>query len=156
GAARLAAPTRISLPAVARFPTFPFAPPPPLVTIRDTNKAASGGRKPPDSHAASEPGGLRPPLTSMLGPDRRPLPPAFSEPLCGHRLHEPSGGTRMLRFESQKGVEFCDGLTRRDFLRVGSLSAGAIGLSLADLTRMQRAGAAGKSNDINCIVLFLV
>jgi uncharacterized protein (DUF1501 family) len=61
----------------------------------------------------------------------------------------------MLSFESRKGVEFCDGLTRRDFLRVGALSAGAVGLSLADLTQLQGAGAS-KSNDINCIVLFLV
>lgn len=62
----------------------------------------------------------------------------------------------MLSFESQKGVEFCDGLTRRDFLRVGALSAGAVGLSLADLTQAQRAGAAAAGNDINCIILFLV
>src|SRR3954447_9508102 len=62
----------------------------------------------------------------------------------------------MLRFEGKKGVEFCDGMTRRDFLRVGTLSAGAVGLSLADLTGLQRAGAATKSNDINCIVLFLI
>src|SRR5438552_3701553 len=27
-------------------------------------------------------------------------------------------GNAMLQFESKKGVEFCDGLTRRDFLRV--------------------------------------
>src|SRR5256885_2341131 len=62
----------------------------------------------------------------------------------------------MLRFEGKKGVEFCDGMTRRDFLRVGSLSAGAVGLSLADLAGLQRAGAATRSNDINCIVLFLI
>jgi len=62
----------------------------------------------------------------------------------------------MLTFNSAKGVEFCDGLTRRDFLRVGSLSAGAVGLSLADLTKLQAAGGNSKSGDINCIVLFLV
>lgn len=62
----------------------------------------------------------------------------------------------MLSFESNKGVEFCDGLTRRDFLRVGALSAGAVGLSLADLATLQLAGAANKSNEINCIILFLV
>jgi len=60
----------------------------------------------------------------------------------------------MLEFRGKKGVEFCDGLTRRDFLRVGALGAGAIGLSLADLARLQAAGAAGK--EINCILLFLV
>jgi len=62
----------------------------------------------------------------------------------------------MLNFESKKGVEFCDGLTRRDFLRVGSLAAGSVGLSLAGLTQLQQAGAAEKSGDINCIILFLV
>jgi hypothetical protein len=60
----------------------------------------------------------------------------------------------MLTLQSQKGVEFCDGLTRRDFLRVGSLSAGALGLSLADLAKLQ--ANEGKSKDINCILLFLI
>ncbi len=59
----------------------------------------------------------------------------------------------MLQFQGKKGVEFCDGLTRRDFLRVGGLSAGAVGLSLADLNQLQ-AGAGGKER--NCILLFLV
>ena len=58
----------------------------------------------------------------------------------------------MLQFDGKKGVEFCDGLSRRDFLRVGALSAGAIGLSLADL-----AGAGvSPASDVNCILLFLV
>lgn len=57
----------------------------------------------------------------------------------------------MLNFLSQKPVRFCDGMSRRDFLRVGTLSAGAVGLSLA------QAGATGGSrSDINCILLFLV
>ena len=56
----------------------------------------------------------------------------------------------MLSLEGDKGVRFCDGLTRRDFLRVGALGAGAVGLSLGDL------GAAEKSKDIHCILLFLV
>ena len=42
----------------------------------------------------------------------------------------------MLQFEGKKGVEFCDGLTRRDFLRAGALGAGAVGLTLADLHRL--------------------
>jgi uncharacterized protein (DUF1501 family) len=58
----------------------------------------------------------------------------------------------MLQFEGKKGVEFCDGLTRRDFLRVGALSAGAVGLSLAELTQVQ----AADKKDVNCILLFLV
>src|SRR5438067_8787047 len=61
----------------------------------------------------------------------------------------------MLSFESKKGARFCDGLTRRDFLRVGSLAAGAVGLSLADAARLQAADPANR-NDINCILLFLV
>lgn len=60
----------------------------------------------------------------------------------------------MLSFRSNKHVRFCDGLTRRDFLRAGALSAGTLGLSLADLAKLQAFG--GKSDDINCILLFLV
>jgi uncharacterized protein (DUF1501 family) len=60
----------------------------------------------------------------------------------------------MLQFQGKKGVKFCDGLTRRDFLRVGSLSAGAVGLSLADLNQLQ--GGFGGKKDHNCILLFLV
>src|SRR5438445_1402050 len=62
----------------------------------------------------------------------------------------------MLRFESKKRVEDCAGITRRDFLRVGGVAAGAVGLSLADMAQLQHAGGAAKSNDINCILLFLV
>ena len=58
----------------------------------------------------------------------------------------------MFHLEGKKGVQFCDGLTRRDFLRVGAASAGAIGLTLADLNRLQ----AADKKDINCILLFLV
>jgi len=57
----------------------------------------------------------------------------------------------MLHFLSKKGVEFCAGLSRRDFLKVGA--AGAVGASLADLTQ---ASAARPTNDVNCILLFLV
>lgn len=56
----------------------------------------------------------------------------------------------MLSFHGEQGVRSCDGLTRRDFLRVGALGAGALGLSLADLH------AGNTSKDINCILLFLV
>jgi uncharacterized protein (DUF1501 family) len=62
----------------------------------------------------------------------------------------------MLSLESQKAVRFCDGLTRRDFLKAGALTAGSVGLSLAGLNQLQQAGAAGGGGDINCIVLFLV
>jgi hypothetical protein len=57
----------------------------------------------------------------------------------------------MLNFQSKQPVRLCDGLTRRDFLRVGSLGAGAAALSLADLQ-----GAAAARDGVNCILLFLV
>jgi uncharacterized protein (DUF1501 family) len=60
----------------------------------------------------------------------------------------------MLRFEARKGVPSCDGLTRREFLRVGALGAGALGVSLGDLARL--AGSNLPTGDVNCIVLFLV
>lgn len=59
----------------------------------------------------------------------------------------------MLHFHGSKGVQFCDGMTRRDFLRVGAASAGAVGLSLADLNQ---ASAKPGNGEINCILLFLV
>src|SRR5262245_21558878 len=43
-------------------------------------------------------------------------------------------------------------LSRRDFLRAGSLGAGAVGLTLADLDQARAASGAGTS----CILLFLV
>src|SRR5262245_42553234 len=58
----------------------------------------------------------------------------------------------MLTLNSCKSVQFCDGLTRRDFLRVGALSAGAFGLTL---TQTQEANARARK-DVNCILLFLV
>src|SRR6516162_3610705 len=60
----------------------------------------------------------------------------------------------MIQFEAKKGVQLCDGLTRRDFLRAGALSAGAVGLSLADLGQLQ--AAPDQRRDINCILLLLV
>lgn len=61
----------------------------------------------------------------------------------------------MLRFQSSKGIRFCDGMTRRDFLHAGTLAGGSLGLNLADLSRLQAAGAT-PNRDINCIILFLV
>ena len=49
---------------------------------------------------------------------------------------------------------FCDGITRRGFLRVGSLA----GLSLAQFLRLQYAagGDAKPKKDVNCIFIFLL
>jgi hypothetical protein len=60
----------------------------------------------------------------------------------------------MLSFEASKGVKQCNGLSRRDFLRVGALTAGAAGFSLVDLSQLQAFGSV--RSDINCILLFLV
>jgi uncharacterized protein (DUF1501 family) len=60
----------------------------------------------------------------------------------------------MLQFESDKKVHSCDRVSRRDFLRVGALSAGAVGLSLADLNVLHANGET--RGEKNCILLFLV
>jgi uncharacterized protein (DUF1501 family) len=59
----------------------------------------------------------------------------------------------MLRLEKAQGVASCDGLTRRDFLRAGSL---AVGLGLTELAQLQRLGAAPRSAERACIQLLLV
>ncbi len=59
----------------------------------------------------------------------------------------------MLRLDADKPVSFCDGLNRRDFFHVGSLSC--LGLSLTDWSLLKAAGAVN-SDKKNCIFLFLV
>src|SRR5436190_516669 len=44
-----------------------------------------------------------------------------------------SGGRSMLDFHANKGPRTCSGLSRRDFLKAGSLGASALSLSLAEL-----------------------
>ncbi len=58
----------------------------------------------------------------------------------------------MLRFTGNS-MRLCDGLARREFLRVGGLSA--LGLTLADLLRSQ-AGVRRNGKAKNCIILFLM
>ena len=49
--------------------------------------------------------------------------------------------------------DYCDGVNRRDFLRVGTLA----GLSLAEVLRLQDAFAAEtKKKDVNCIFIFIL
>lgn len=60
----------------------------------------------------------------------------------------------MYRLDAKKPVHFCDGLTRRDFLHAGSLSA--LGLSLPGLKALEARGAVDRSREMNCIMLFLV
>jgi uncharacterized protein (DUF1501 family) len=58
----------------------------------------------------------------------------------------------MLNLNGPKDVEFCDGLSRRDFMKVGGL--GVMGLSMAELLAAQ--ARSGTPRDMSCIVLFLV
>lgn len=59
----------------------------------------------------------------------------------------------MFRIDARQGVEFCDGMTRRDFLHAGSLAA--LGLTMPGFAAAEAAGAVRK-DDMNCIFLFLV
>jgi uncharacterized protein (DUF1501 family) len=59
----------------------------------------------------------------------------------------------MLEFHANKGPRTCGGVSRRDFLKAGSLGAGAVSLSLGELNRLESATGKG---EVNCILLFLV
>ncbi len=59
----------------------------------------------------------------------------------------------MLKVTGQGSVTTCDGITRRDFLQVGTL--GAIGLSMSKFAQLQAMGAVAKGNDEkSCIMIF--
>jgi hypothetical protein len=61
----------------------------------------------------------------------------------------------MFRLDSDRSVEFCDGLRRRDFLHAGALSF--LGLGLGDMLSLKAAGVSDPAKaDRNCIMLFLV
>src|SRR5436190_1516319 len=62
----------------------------------------------------------------------------------------------MLRLDVARPARFCDGVTRRDFLHAGAISA--LGLTLGDYLSAQTRPAASASDraDVNCIMLFLV
>jgi uncharacterized protein (DUF1501 family) len=57
----------------------------------------------------------------------------------------------MIRLDAPRGVRFCDGPSRRDFLHAGALSL--LGLTLP---KFQAARAGAPDGDVNCIMLFLV
>ncbi len=59
----------------------------------------------------------------------------------------------MLRLDAERPATFCDGVTRRDFLHAGALTA--LGLTLPGFLAQKAAGAA-KDKDVNCILLMLV
>jgi uncharacterized protein (DUF1501 family) len=58
----------------------------------------------------------------------------------------------MIRLDANRPATFCDGMTRRDFLHAGAIAP--LGLTLAGLNRAK--AVAGKDDDVNCIMLFLV
>ena len=60
----------------------------------------------------------------------------------------------MFRLDAEKPVRFCDGLSRRDFLHAGALTA--LGLSLSDLFELKARGAVHSGQETNCIFLMLV
>src|SRR5687767_13091591 len=57
----------------------------------------------------------------------------------------------MLKLTGRGSITTCDGITRRDFLQVGTL--GAIGLSLSQLSALKAAGAASKSGDEKAVIM---
>src|SRR5499427_5775504 len=59
----------------------------------------------------------------------------------------------MLKFTANGSITTCDGITRRDFLQVGTL--GAIGLTLSKVAALQAVGAVAPGNDKkSCIMIF--
>ncbi|MGH7200247.1 MAG: DUF1501 domain-containing protein, partial [Planctomycetaceae bacterium] len=57
----------------------------------------------------------------------------------------------MLHLTGRGTASTCDGMTRRDFLQVGTL--GAIGLSLADLHALEAAGQVKKDHDDRAVIM---
>ena len=59
----------------------------------------------------------------------------------------------MLKVTGNGSITTCDGITRRDFLQVGTL--GALGLTLSRFAELQARGAVAKSKeDQACIMIF--
>src|SRR5688572_16314808 len=59
----------------------------------------------------------------------------------------------MLKITGRGSITTCDGITRRDFLQVGTL--GALGLSLSKFAELEAFGAVDKSkNERACILIF--
>src|SRR5688500_6277603 len=57
----------------------------------------------------------------------------------------------MLKVTGRGSITTCDGITRRDFLQVGTL--GTIGLSLSQLAALKAAGAVAKGNDEKAVIM---
>src|SRR5437867_5326411 len=57
----------------------------------------------------------------------------------------------MLKISGSGSIITCDGITRRDFLQVGSL--GALGFTLSNLAALQAVGAVARGNDEKSVIL---
>ena len=57
----------------------------------------------------------------------------------------------MLNFIGRGTAQTCDGVTRRDFLQVGSL--GALGFALSDLFALKAQGAVEKGHDERSVIM---
>src|SRR5207245_6326281 len=57
----------------------------------------------------------------------------------------------MLKVTGNGSITTCDGITRRDFLQVGTL--GALGLTLSKFAALQALGAVSKGNDEKAAIL---
>src|SRR4051794_30451368 len=57
----------------------------------------------------------------------------------------------MLSIRSARGHRFCDGVSRRDFLKLGALATGA--LTLGDLLRLKAHGAVKASAPAKAIIM---
>ncbi len=57
----------------------------------------------------------------------------------------------MLKITGRGSITTCDGLTRRDFLQIGTL--GAIGLTLSQYAALRSLGAVGKGNDEKSVIM---
>jgi Protein of unknown function (DUF1501) len=63
------------------------------------------------------------------------------------------GGTAMLQFQTAQSIQHCDGISRRDWLRVGALTVG--GLSLPNLLRAENSPRRHAAHARSAIILFL-
>src|SRR5436309_1454489 len=70
-----------------------------------------------------------------------PIPTSPSSPYLPSYTVEESPFTPMLKLGFSSTSRQCDGVSRRDFLKVGALSV--LGLTLPDLLRIEAAQAAG-------------
>lgn len=57
----------------------------------------------------------------------------------------------MLKLTGRGSITTCDGVTRRDFLQIGALSA--IGLTMSKYAALQALGAVGKGNDEKSVIM---